>query len=239
MSGPNELLDKTLLENALSWFQPEFRHRLVSPIESHFPNYPLPRDIQAVLNSTGAILTDIREWSGTPIVAAQIREKLSRGDPNRLPLFKQIILLYRRHRAAFTESKTEKTFHLELTGTLEQEVKALDALVNDEWFEKIEILRLPRLKDFLPIQLIEAAAVSQIPLSPRQHDEKFHILQAPNLFLPDLIVEPDCPLTDRELRDRASQAKKFAKDHGRNCIATYKGPRFLQQELEVVRPQTT
>src|SRR5205809_4649024 len=44
------------------------------------------------------------------------------------------------------------------------------------------------------------------------------------------IVEPDCPLTDRELRDCASQAKKFAKDHGRNCIATYPGPRFLQQE---------
>ncbi|HYT89830.1 MAG TPA: GGDEF domain-containing protein, partial [Gemmataceae bacterium] len=51
------------------------------------------------------------------------------------------------------------------------------------------------------------------------------------------IVEPDCPLTDRELRDCASQAKKFAKDHGRNCIATYKGPRLIQLELEVVRQQ--
>jgi GGDEF domain-containing protein len=51
------------------------------------------------------------------------------------------------------------------------------------------------------------------------------------------IVEPDCPLTDRELRDRANQAEKFAKEGGRNCIATYKGSRFLQEELEVVRPQ--
>ncbi len=51
------------------------------------------------------------------------------------------------------------------------------------------------------------------------------------------IVEADCSLTDRELRDRASLAKKFAKDHGRNCIATYKGPRLIQLELEVVRQQ--
>jgi GGDEF domain-containing protein len=51
------------------------------------------------------------------------------------------------------------------------------------------------------------------------------------------VVDANCPLTDRELRDRANQAKKFAKEHGRNCIAAYKGPHFLPQELEVVRPQ--
>ena len=50
-------------------------------------------------------------------------------------------------------------------------------------------------------------------------------------------VEPDCPLTDRELRERANQAKKFAKDQGKNCIATYDGPRFVPQELRVVRPE--
>jgi GGDEF domain-containing protein len=49
-------------------------------------------------------------------------------------------------------------------------------------------------------------------------------------------VGPDCPLTDRELRDRASRAKQFAKDKGRNCIATYDGPRFSAEELRIVRP---
>jgi GGDEF domain-containing protein len=47
---------------------------------------------------------------------------------------------------------------------------------------------------------------------------------------------PDCPLTDRELRDRANLAKKFAKDHGKNCLATYEGARFVPEELRVVRP---
>ena len=50
------------------------------------------------------------------------------------------------------------------------------------------------------------------------------------------IAEPDCPLTDRELRDRANQAKKFAKEHGKNCIATFEGSRFIAEELRVVRP---
>lgn len=50
------------------------------------------------------------------------------------------------------------------------------------------------------------------------------------------IVEPDCPLTDRELRDRASRAKQFAKENGRNCIALYDGVRFTPEELRVVKP---
>jgi len=53
------------------------------------------------------------------------------------------------------------------------------------------------------------------------------------------IVESDCPFTDRELLDRASRAKKFAKDSGKNCIATYEGPRFIAQELHVVKPNLT
>jgi hypothetical protein len=125
MSGSAETLDKTLLEKALIWFQPEFRQQLVSPIESHFPNYQLPRDIQAVLNSTTTLLREIQAWPGSAMTTAQMGETLSKADPNQLPLFKQVILLYRRHRAADTESKTEKTFHLELTDTLEQEVALL------------------------------------------------------------------------------------------------------------------
>jgi diguanylate cyclase (GGDEF)-like protein len=53
------------------------------------------------------------------------------------------------------------------------------------------------------------------------------------------IADPDCPLTDRELRDASSQAKKFAKENGRNCIATYKGTDFAQQELAIVRQSDT
>ena len=41
----------------------------------------------------------------------------------------------------------------------------------------------------------------------------------------------------RELRDRANQAKKFAKEQGKNRIATYDGQRMAPDELGVVRPE--
>jgi hypothetical protein len=68
--------------------------------------------------------------------------RLQEEPQNLLLLFKQAILLYRRHRAAHTEYLTEKTFHLELASTLEADVKALDALVNEGWFQEIEPRRL-------------------------------------------------------------------------------------------------
>lgn|SRR5262245_3196064 len=343
MNEPEAALKKSHAENALRWFQPHFRQSLVSPIESQFPNWPLTREIQEVLRRTEAISVVIQGWSGDPILLSDLLKKLSGEDPNLLPLFKRIILLYRRDRAAHTERYTEKTFHLELAETLEEELKALDALMDVDAFSRIGHLRLPRLKDFLPVQYIESSALNQVSLQPRQHDEKFHILQAPHLFLPDVgyfrakcedrettlalafvdiddfkalntrhtetkvdrnllprfmqtieahvfhhgyayrqggdeylillpslsrnlsisfldelrcqladlsypdigekttvsiglcIVDPDCPLTDRELLDRANRAKQFAKQNGKNRIATYRGPRFVSQELEVVK----
>jgi diguanylate cyclase (GGDEF)-like protein len=347
MNGPDVLLDKRLASNALAWFQPHFRHSLVTTIESEFPNWPLPREIQEVLRRTDAIARVIQGWASDQVPLRGLLEKLSSEDVNLLPLFQRIVLLYRRQRAAATERLTEKTFHLELTETLEAEVKALDALTSAEDFLRIEQPRLPRLKDFLPVQYIESASGSQVSLAPRQYDEKFHILQAPQLFLPDVgyfrakgedrevplalafvdiddfkslntrhtetkvdrnllprfmqaieahlfhhgyayrqggdeylillpslsrplsinfldelrgklaslsypdiadkttvsiglcIVEPDCPLTDRELLDRANRAKQFAKQNGKNRIATYRGPRFLAEELEVVKAPST
>jgi len=345
MVEPNKFIQKNHLINAVQWWQGHFRQTLVNPIESQFPNFPLPAAIQAVLQRTGDILRDMQGWPDATMLVSQVREQLLAGDPNRLPLFQQIVCRYRRSRAAYIESLTEKTIHAELTETLEQEVKALDALAGEDWFQKINVLRLPRLKDYQPVQYIESAALNLFQLPPRQHDEKFHILQAPNLFLPDLayfrakcedretplaiafldidhfkqfntahtetkvdrnllprfmqtveahvfhhgfgyrqggdeylilvpsmsralavvffdelrsklaglnypdidgkttvsmglcVVESDCPLTDRELRDRASQAKQFAKNQGRNCIASYEGHRFVAEELKVVSPK--
>lgn len=342
MDEPAFLLKKPHLENALQWFQPHFRQNLVNPIESEFGTWLLTREIQDIWRRTEAIALAIQGWPGDQVSLGDLLEKLSRADPNLLPLFKRIILLYRRHRATETERLTGKTFHLELTEKLEVEVNALDDVTALESFSGIEQLRLPRLKDYLPVQYIESSALSQVSLQPRQHDEKFHILQAPHLFLPDLgyfrvkcedretpvaiafvdiddfkslnslytetkvdrnllprfmqaieahifhhgytyrqggdeyllllpslsrplsihfldelryklaalsypdiaekttvsiglcIVDPDCALTDRELLDRANRAKQFAKEKGKNRIATYRGSRFLPQDLEVV-----
>jgi diguanylate cyclase (GGDEF)-like protein len=345
MSQSFESLDKSLLENAIHWFQPEFRQALVNVIEREFPNYPVPAKIQDILVGWGELLEEVQRWPGTPMSFAELGNKIAETKPIRHSLLKQIINAYRRSRACEAERLTEKTFHLELVDTLEQEVKTLDKLVSQEWFHAIESVPLPRINDFVPVQFIESAVGDRFPLLPRQYDEKFHILQTPALFLQDLayfrakcevrdipltiafldiddfkrfnsahsetkvdrhllprfmqaveahvyhhgfayrqggeeylillpsfskslavafldelrcslaalkypeiqgsttvsigvcIAEPDCPLTDGELRDRANEAKKFAKANGKNCIGTYNGTRFIAQELHVVRPQ--
>ena|SRR5436190_12157533 len=117
MSQFEALPQKALLINALQWFQPAFHQALVSPIEGQFPNHPLPSQIQAILQGAEEILRHIQAWPDGPISAAEFADKLKATD-DRHPLFKQIVFLYRRWRAAYAESLTEKTFHLEAHSNL-------------------------------------------------------------------------------------------------------------------------
>jgi hypothetical protein len=48
------------------------------------------------------------------------------------------------------------------------------------------------------------------------------------------LVTPDCSLTEQEVRDRANNAAAFAKDQGRNRIATYAGPNLEPGQLKIV-----
>jgi len=49
-------------------------------------------------------------------------------------------------------------------------------------------------------------------------------------------VEPDCPLTDREIEERANKAKNYAKKPGgKNCIATYSGTQFDPDSLHIIK----
>lgn len=50
-----------------------------------------------------------------------------------------------------------------------------------------------------------------------------------------LFVGSDCFLTEREIEDRANRAKNFAKKNGKNCIATYKGAYYSENELVIVK----
>jgi diguanylate cyclase (GGDEF)-like protein len=339
------LVKKGLLQNCLNWFQADFRQRIVSLVETQFPNYPLPGEVQVVLQRWQQIHEGVEATPSDPVDLALLFENALAGNPENLPLFKQIILRYRRERAARTEGYREKTFHAGIIQTLDEDINSLDAVTGTDWFQKVDALRLPRARDFLPVQFIEQSATDQSELAPRHYDEKFHILQTPALFLPDLAyfrarcevrdapltvafldiddfkkfntahgetkvdrnllprfmqtveahvyhhgfayrqggdeylvllpslskeltvafldelrrklaavqypdidgaptvsigvccAEPDCPLTDSELRDRANLAKKFAKDQGKDCIATYEGPRLMPEELRVVRPE--
>ena len=179
-------MKKSIVENALNWFQSHFRQTLVTPIEGQFPNWALPEEVRNILLQIERIFVKVHGWQDGAIPIPELVERILKVEPDLIPLFKRILLAYRRHRASETERLVGKTFHLELTTTLEEEVKALDALAQHASFQTLEDIRLPRLKDFLPVQFIESATEGQVSLQARQHDEKFHILQAPTLFMPDV-----------------------------------------------------
>src|SRR5262249_38713328 len=50
------------------------------------------------------------------------------------------------------------------------------------------------------------------------------------------LAEPDCHLADRELPERANLAKKCAKEHAKNCIATLDAASLSSGKLRLVRP---
>ena len=49
------------------------------------------------------------------------------------------------------------------------------------------------------------------------------------------IVEVDTFLTDREVEQKANEAKNYAKKNGGNCIASYKGIEFRAEDLHIMR----
>jgi diguanylate cyclase (GGDEF)-like protein len=230
MSQP-ALIKKELLLSCLSWFQEDFSQGLLALLRGEFPDYPLPGEVQSVQECWEQVRGLVAEKPELIDLAAFF-EDLSAAAVGHGLLVKQMLLRYRRQRAAQTELYREKTFHAGLIQTLEEEINSLDAVVQTEWFHKIEPLRLPRAKDFLPVQYLEQSAISRIQLPPRQYDEKFHILQAPALFLPDLAYfrarceVRDAPLTVAFLD--IDDFKRFTTAHGETKVDRNLLPRFMQ-----------
>jgi hypothetical protein len=50
------------------------------------------------------------------------------------------------------------------------------------------------------------------------------------------VADSDCPLTNRELREKTNLADGFARRSGRNCIATYAGNDFDVEDLYIAAP---
>jgi len=103
-----------------------------------------------------------------------------------LPLLKRVLIVRRREEAERVRHLQDKTHHLEVLGSLDEELHILNRLVQKPWFRDVVPRDLPRITDLLPVQRVEELIGTLHRLGERKYDEKFHILQAPELFLPDL-----------------------------------------------------
>jgi diguanylate cyclase (GGDEF)-like protein len=329
------------IRNYISWF----KYVMSEKYRSIFDNLPLARDLAEFAEIYG-YLNKIDED-----IERQLLEGITKQPPevllddSLLPCIKRIVLTSRRKQAKDIEREKEKTHHSDIIHKLEERLSPLDELLKQPWLRGVEPIRMPRLVDFLSIELITKGSNYYLKLPNREYDEKFHVLQSPRLFLDDMsyyraicamrgtavivayldiddfkinfnsnygetevdrrvlprfmqaleahvfghgfayrkggdeyilflynmsydlalhfldlircdvakleyrgikehttisigfcYVDADCYLTDREAEERANKAKDYAKQHGKNRIATYRGINFADSSLHIVSP---
>lgn len=100
-------------------------------------------------------------------------------------LVKRVVLEERRAAAEALEEPLAKVTDPTVAKGLSRALAPYDELMTAAWFDATDAVRVPRLGDFLSIRYAEEAAPLP-PLLPRAWDEKFRILEAPALALPDL-----------------------------------------------------
>lgn len=108
--------------------------------------------------------------------------------PDFLPLLKKAIIHARRSEAFDIEKRSGFTFNHDLRDRLDERLYLISIVMNQDWFKITEFSGSPRITDYLSIQYAEEILKQNknLRLGERVYDEKFHILTAPSLFIPDL-----------------------------------------------------
>jgi len=109
-------------------------------------------------------------------------------DSDFLPLLKKAIIHARRSEAFDIEKRSGFTFNHDLRARLDERLCLISIVMNQDWFKITEFSGSPRITDYLSIQYAEELLKQKrnLRMGERVYDEKFHILTAPSLFIPDL-----------------------------------------------------
>jgi diguanylate cyclase (GGDEF)-like protein len=102
-----------------------------------------------------------------------------------VPLFKGLFLRARLAKARILDQQRSKTTNPQVIAALDEQLKVYDGVIREEWFQKTSPEYPPSLRELLTLERVEKLDVDT-HFPERQYDEKFHLLQAPTLFLPDL-----------------------------------------------------
>ena len=121
-----------------------------------------------------------------------VSSQLGRGSrsssvhPIHARLLKRLIINQRREFARAAEGPRHMTAHRGAIRFLERETAVLETMMASPWFLEVTPAKVPHLTDFMSIRYAEEALGGTLELAAREYDEKFHILEAPTLLLPDL-----------------------------------------------------
>ncbi len=105
-------------------------------------------------------------------------------------ILRAILAQHRLHIAMETEKKIALAFDEELIRQLREPLRNYDEIISQSWFRSGPRFMFPRLSDYVVMEHAERENVHLLDdgkdARRRQTDEKFHILQAPQHFIPDL-----------------------------------------------------
>ncbi len=102
------------------------------------------------------------------------------------PLVRRVLRDARRAAATAVEAPLAKVVDDGVAKSLRRSLLSYEEFLKAPWLDGVDDARIPRITDFLSIRFAEEAAPGPASLAPRLYDEKFHILEAPSLALPDL-----------------------------------------------------
>ncbi|MCA9621942.1 MAG: GGDEF domain-containing protein, partial [Myxococcales bacterium] len=115
----------------------------------------------------------------------QVRTQKAKVHDAHSRLLKRILIDERRHTAEAIDEPLQKAVDRGVIHQLMRETNKLEQFMEQPWFDSVEAMRLPKLTDYLSVRYAEES-MEELYMEPRELDEKFHILEAPSLFLRDL-----------------------------------------------------
>lgn len=168
---------------------------------SHFQNWlidnvwiPIKQETGLIPNELNEIIKELRKlqelFSPTHRQVTDLRT---------LEILKRSILHKRREIAFDIEKKSRFTYHHELQTKLKDRLEPLSDIMEQSWFKETNTFKPPKIINYLSIKRAEKLLKENI-FPDREHDEKFHILNAPTLFIPDLhYFRESCELRGKPL----------------------------------------
>lgn len=177
-----DAVEAKILRGALSRFGQAIEAELAEPLRAQLRDYRPPElaELEQELTLIGRQLgQQIGQHVGGGEASFPVHDIHAR-------LLKAVVAHQRRALASEIDEPRRRTGHREAIRYLEKELRVLDGVVNAPWFSEVVTARLPRLTDYLSLRFAERALGGAQELQPRVYDEKFHILEAPALFVSDL-----------------------------------------------------
>jgi diguanylate cyclase (GGDEF)-like protein len=162
--------------------QERLNAELTNPIYGVLPGVSLQAVAEDFFKRMNELMTFANEMS------MFLKTQLTEGpelNPTLVPLFKAFFLQARLAKARDIDQQRARTPYHKIITALDDQLKVYDGLIREDWFQAAAPDYPLSLRDILTLEQVEKMD-AQPRLPERQYDEKFHLLQAPGLFLEDL-----------------------------------------------------